>query len=772
MKRVPPLVVAALLCWAAALMLIVLERASWWVFGAAIVVCGYCAAWRSGSRLMGARAIGLVAGAAVAAVALSVAAQVPARDSAVTQIGRTLTFEARVISNTTAPNRERVWVDVLAALGESELAVPLRLAVAEGERVPFGATIRVFAQVHEPWGPGATVATVTALRTVEIVSDGGAVFRAAAELRDAFIDRAAQLPGTGAQLLPGLAVGDTRGVSPEVESAMLHSGLSHLTAVSGANCAIVTAIAFGAATLARFPRWARVAIALTALAGFVVLVTPEPSVIRAATMAAIALLALVLGRARAGGGVLACAVVIALVADPWLAISAGFALSVASTTALLYLMSPLARGLQRFLPRVLSWAIAAPLAAQLACGPIIALFADEQSLVSTLANLLATPVSPVVTVVGMIGCLLAPVPPLADLAVASAWVPAQWIASTAEVAASLPNATVPVVAGPVAAAVVAGASASVALVIIVPRVGGSRSVMLWLLRNCAVVVLASVFAWGVSAALLRTVVAPLTVASHWAIAACDVGQGDAFVVRSGGAVAVIDTGEKPQLLRTCLQKLSIDRVDLLVLTHFDLDHVGGADALVGAVDTVLFADSDAAANADVLARLFAGGAALQPVSSGMAGRLGQLDLRILWPRTDERVFAPGNAQSIVVEFRGEGFPTLLALGDLGASEQRVLLEANPALHADIVKVSHHGSADQHGPLYEALAPSVALIGVGEGNTHGHPRVETLQLLQRLGAATFRTDLHGLTLVIADAKGIAVWTERSAEMSVTHSSLEE
>ena len=125
---------------------------------------------------------------------------------------------------------------------------------------------------------------------------------------------------------------------------MKESSLSHLTAVSGANCAIVVGLAFGAVAAAGGSRAARVAGGVVALIGFVLLVTPEPSVVRAAAMALIAMLGVLLGRTGAGIAVLCLAVTVLLVADPWLAGSLGFALSAVATGSLLLWARPLAPG--------------------------------------------------------------------------------------------------------------------------------------------------------------------------------------------------------------------------------------------------------------------------------------------------------------------------------------------------------------------------------------------------------------------------------------------
>ena len=143
------------------------------------------------------------------------------------------------------------------------------------------------------------------------------------------------LPDPGGGLVPGLAVGDTSRVDAELDAAMKASSLSHLTAVSGANCALVVGLAFAGAAVLGARRGVRVAAGVAALIGFVVLVTPEPSVSRAAAMAGVAMLAVALGRPAVGIAVLCLAVTLLVAFDPWLATSLGFALSTVATASLL-----------------------------------------------------------------------------------------------------------------------------------------------------------------------------------------------------------------------------------------------------------------------------------------------------------------------------------------------------------------------------------------------------------------------------------------------------
>lgn len=693
---------------------------------------------------------------ACAAVAWSAAAAAPAREHAAEWSGRIVEAELQVTSSAVRGDDGRLWVDAqtvtLGAPGESMPAgVPVRVGVDEMEGVDLGARIRVIGQAKAT-DAGERAALVIFGTSAAVVHPAGGVFAIAADVRAGFVERATRLPGPGAGLLPGLAVGDTTAVAPELDAAMLASGLSHLTAVSGANCAIVVAAVFWLVSLCGGSRGLRVVLSLLALAAFVVLVTPEPSVIRASVMAALAMLTLLLGRPSAGLAVLSLAVTGILIADPWLASSPGFALSATATGALLLLARPLMRGMSRWMPAVLALAISVPLAAQLVCGPIVALFSEQQSVVGVAANLLAAPAAPLATVIGLLACLTAPIPAVADLLAAAAWLPSSWIASVAEVSAGIPGAVLPVVAGVPTAALVGLLSAAVGVVLVRPAWRGLR------VASGGVLIVAIAIA---CARMLLT--GPLAVAgspSGWAIAVCDIGQGDAVLVRSADAVALIDTGPDPGALDTCLRELGVGQVDLLVLTHFDLDHAGGADAVVGKVGSVLHGPVTEGEEERLLARLVDGGAQLVQGEAGMAGRLGDASWQVVWPRADDPVYPEGNDASVVVEVQGGGVPRSIFLGDLAAAPQRQL--ARDGLlrgRFDVVKVAHHGSADQDAGLYEALRARVALISAGVDNDYGHPRAETLSLLEATGAHILRTDQRGRILLTLRDGELAVWAQR-------------
>ena len=279
-------------------------------------------------------------------------------------------------------------------------------------------------------------------------------------------------------------------------------------------------------------------------------------------------------------------------------------------------------------------------------------------------------------------------------------------------------------------------------------------------RAAAFVLVAALLAYGGTLAGTR-IVTDLSRPADWQFAQCDVGQGDASVVRDAGQVAVIDTGPEPAALRACLDELGIDRIQLLVVTHYDLDHVGGVDAVLGRVDRALIGPPSDPHDEGIARALRDGGAEVDQVARGEHGTLGGLAWRVLWP--PPRGVEPGNPASVTVEVTPVSCTCLsgLFLGDLGEESQLRLLGADPPGRVDVVKVAHHGSADQAAQLYESVRATAGLIGVGADNDYGHPTEALLGMLAAVGTTPYRTDLDGLVLVAPGGRTgeLRVWTAR-------------
>jgi competence protein ComEC len=552
--------------------------------------------------------------------------------------------------------------------------------------------------------------------------------------------------GEGARgLVPALVVGDESLLPESVRADMQATGLSHLTAVSGTNVTILVIAVLGVARWMGVRSYALPVLGGLTVVGFVLLARPEPSVLRAAAMGVIALASLTASGRRRGLPGLAAAVHVLLLADPWLARDAGFALSVLATGAILVL-APAWRDAMRWLPRPLAEALAVPLAAQVACAPVVVAISAQASLASIPANILVAPVVAPATVLGAATAVISLVSPPAAGAVGwLAELPASWIVLVAEHGAELPGAVVVWPGG--AAGVLAATAMALGLAALLPV----------LLRRQWWSVLGAVL---LGATILLRPPAPGWPPADWLVVACDVGQGDALALRAGPATAVvIDAGPDPPLVDRCLDSLDIERVPMLVLTHFHADHVAGLPGVLDGrrVGRVLLSPlEDPAEYADdVRGWLEARGT---PVSAARAGddiRVGEtVRLRVIWPRriiTDGS--APNNA-SIVLDATVDGIRMLLA-GDVEPEAQRAIIGAEPGLRADVLKVPHHGSAHQEAELLTTLGATVGLVSVGAGNTYGHPAAETLRVLDEWGAQVFRTDVDGSIAVVRTEDGLGV-----------------
>lgn len=575
------------------------------------------------------------------------------------------------------------------------------------------------------------------------------VQRAAESLRAGLRRACAGLPDGAGGLLPGLVVGDTSALSPQVAEEFKATGMTHLLAVSGSNVALVLALVLLLARWCRAGPRTAAALCAVALVGFVILVRPSASVLRAAAMGAVAVVGLLSGRARSAVPALTAGIVVLLCLDPTLAVDLGFILSVAATAGLLLIAPGWRDALRRRrVPPAVAEALAVAGAAQVACAPVIAAVSGSVSLVAVPANLLAAPAVPAATVLGVAAAALSPLWPAA--AALAAWLaswPARWLIEVARRGAEAPYGALPWPAGLTGALLLAVTLLLAALAL---RRPGPRRLAMALVAGSAL--------GAVPVHALTSSWPP----PGWRIVACDVGQGDALVlpVASGTAV-VVDAGPDPPLVDNCLRSLRIRAVPLLVITHLHADHVGGLDGVLRGrrVGTVLTSPSGEpeAGRALLAARTRALGVPTSVPAPGWTATYGAVSLRLLGPLEALRgTRSDPNNNSLVLRADVAGVRILLP-GDAEVEEQAAVRAGTPAelLRVDILKVAHHGSAYQDPGLLDAAGAPVALVSVGAGNDYGHPSRAVLDRLRRAGTTVLRTDQGGAVAVVWTGRGLAV-----------------
>lgn len=680
------------------------------------------------------------------------------------------------------PGRQAVRTPVLVVVQQRDGPPP-----GQWRRLLPSTGLRAEARLSAPLrtGYGQDVAAVLTLREggrPKVIRGPTALQRGAGSLRAGLREATGVLDGDARGLLPGLVVGDTSRLRPDLEEAFRATDMTHLLAVSGANLTIVLAVLIGPPGTAHLAERrglaARLGVPLrgTAALGalvtlaFVVVCRPEPSVVRAAACGLIVLLALVTGRRRSLLPALAAAVLLLVLYDPSLAVDFGFLLSVLATGALLTVAPRWSAALRRRgVNGRLAEALAAAASAQLACAPVVVVLDSHVSLVAVPCNLLAEFAVAPATVLGF--AALAAAPFAMPLAEALAWLagwPADGIAALARAGAALPGAEIGWPGGWTGAGLLAAVTVAVLLLYRHTRLA-ELPARPWL---CA----------AAASALLLAVVRPVPLVRPftgwpppgWRLVMCDVGQGDALVLATGRerSAVVVDAGPDPSAVDRCLDALGVSVVPLLVLTHFHADHVAGLPGVlegrsVGAIQTTSLEQPRSQAG---FVRRTARRAGVRVIGSSAGERrsVGELSWQALWPQPSRLTQPPGavdggssastagaegaNDASITLLFRTGGMSLLLP-GDLEPNAQSGLLNAYPALPpVDVLKVAHHGSAYQDARLLDRLRPRIALISCGADNPYGHPAPRTLAALRSAGALVRRTDRNGALAVTGSPEG--------------------
>jgi competence protein ComEC len=590
------------------------------------------------------------------------------------------------------------------------------------------------------------------------------------------------VPEPAAGLAAGILVGLRDRVDRDVAAAFTTAGISHVVAISGWNIAIVGATI--GALAGGLSRRRRSILICVAIALYLAFVGASPSVLRAAAMAGVALLARESGRAGRAAAALGLAVVALLLLDPGLAGDAGFQLSSLATAGLIAWATPLTARLAGPSPgrprRLLAESLGVSLAAQAATLPVILADFGRLSLVAPLVNLLVVPlVAPAMAAgaVALIGGWLAllggPVA-IATVAGLPAWALLSAMIGIGRAGAGLPFASVALdppwstLTGAIAGAVILGiarrrARPSAFATTSPLRHPTGRDGTPGRPRRLSFAAAALVIAVaGLGVVLIHR---PDGTAR---VSVLDVGQGDAILVEGGaGGRLLVDGGPDPDRLLVALDERLPPwdrRIDVVILTHPHEDHVAGLVGLLARYRVGrVFEPGMHGPGPGFTAWRAALAKVGRPIGTLAAGdqlRIDAIRLRVLWPVRGKVPLEPAdggtaiNNVSIVLLGEVAGRRFLLA-GDVEQDiDPSLIAEGLP--HLDLLKVAHHGSKTASTDAFlEAVRPSVTVVSAGTGNPYGHPAPSTIARLEATGAKVYRTDRNGSVEVSLEANRVSV-----------------
>ncbi len=607
--------------------------------------------------------------------------------------------------------------------------LPVRLKRPHGVRNPHGFDVELW-WFEQGIGANGHVRETRDTRAVTRLADaaGHRVDRLRSRLRDAIYRQVAD-PRT-AGVLAALVVGDQSAIDRADWDLFRQTGIAHLVSISGVHVTMfawIAGVAIGA-IWRRQPRWMLLLPAqqaarwggLLLAAAYALLAGWGVPAQRTVLMLAATVLLRALGMRWPWLLVLVGAAVVVTLLDPWALLQAGFWLSFAAV-ALLMVSEPVSRAAagQGWRP-VVAGHLRAQWVATLGLAPLSLMFFQQLSLVGLLANLVAIPlVTLLVTPLALLGALWAPLWTVAGwgvqalvalLAVLAGWPLAVWSAAAA------PD-----------WAVASGLLAAALAVMPLP----------WVLRVLAL-------------PLALPLLAPTPerpADGSFDMLAADVGQGTAVLVRTRHHLLVYDSGPQygtagdsdagQRVLLPLLRARGETRIDRLLLSHRDSDHVGGAAALLAALPVALLHSS-----LEPQHPLRAGPLAQQRCEAGQRWAWDGVAFEVLHPQpADYATAQKPNALSCVLRVVDASGRSALLTGDIEAPQEAALLRRGAsALRSDVLLVPHHGSrTSSTGAFLDAVAPRVALVQAGYRSRYGHPAADVVQRYRQRGIAVMRSD---------------------------------
>jgi competence protein ComEC len=640
-----------------------------------------------------------------------------------------------------------------------ELREAVLLQLPLGRAPPQGAIIESVIELREPRGAsdGFDERTVLRRRGVHVVARGrswrvvgrrGGISGLADRIHHGLAGAIAPgLTGERRAVLAGLVLGEEEAMSEELRERFRASGLYHLLAVSGQNVAFVAGGVLLIAWLLGISRLVAEVGALGAIGAYVLAVGWQPSVVRAGVAGALASLAWLASRPRDRWYFLLLGAAVLMAWNPYSLLEPGFQLSFAAVAAIFIAVPRLERTLEGYpLPRVLTGIVAISAACGLATAPILLLQFGSVPVYSILSNALVAAVVPVCFALALLTALLVHLLPPAALAAAwlNGWLTA-YIAACARFVGGLPGAQVS------SKILLVGVALTLLLAFAAVRLPAWRRPGLVVL----LVLSAALFAgWKLHSG------SPPPPPSGLRLTVLDVGQGDSILLQVPEGAVLVDQGPPEAEVDDQLRRLGVRRIALLVLTHPQRDHVGGAAEVLEHIEVDRVLDPAIPAESpEEAAALAAARKRSVPIVEARAGVvfwLGRLRLELLWPDGRHVPGVDPNLRATVIVATYGKVDALLTAD----AESPVTLPLHVP-RVEILKVAHHGSEDDGLPrLLELTRPVVAVISCGRNNDYGHPAPGTIAALTAAPHLdVYRTDLDGPVVLETDGEQISTWSQR-------------
>jgi len=743
------------------------DDSSWFWAGAGmiLVVLVYTGKWREGLLLAGAVAFGLF----YWSVRVPEVPPLMATPKRVEVTGTVSDFPA------VKPDRTSFYLHVNSGQpGMNRLRVVVRSAVPvqKGDYLSLKGQLET---VREPGNPGEfnykkylERRQVYYILTVKKPDDLRVIGRSSSFIQYLMLSARAKgeaaieryLPKTTAAIAKGIVLGTSDEIDPQDYGDFQKTGLAHILAASGMNVGFVMLMGVWTGEVLKLRRRTKGVLAAVLVLGYGCLTGWPVSLLRAALMAWLGLLAYYGGREPNLPNALAVSGLIMLVLNPVWLFELSFQLSFLATWGLIWLY-PAWRQMIPYQGKVVD-AILIPLAAQAATLPIIVHSFSLFSFSSLFANIFGAYLSGAALILGLIGFLVSTVfAPLAAVFLLPAGLAVDVITEMSRWLSYLPGSYLWVAAPPFWSVI--GFYAGL-VCLSSTRVKTDKRL---LALSCFLLV--------VYLGLL--LVTPGFRDKGWLeVTFLDVGQGDSILVKTPqgrfmlvdcGGNQLYDVGEKvvvPALARKGLRSL-----DMLVITHPDIDHIGGASTVIREMRPRVLGVSDTTWPGYNYQELQTGTQVktlkVVELSQGQAVRLDpDLAIDVLYPEpSDEgRISNQGgtyNSDSVVMRLR-YGRISFLLTGDIDGKVMDRLVAKKLIEPTTVVKAPHHGSRGSLSEaFYKAASPKVAVISVGEGNPFGHPSLQTLELLNDSGVKIYRTDLDGALTFKTDGGRLFVQTTK-------------